>query len=262
VSALTAIVLLVVAACLWIARLVVTQVLTREFDWWAPRLANRIARVAARAAPGKHRTVLRGTWLAELEAEQVSGKTRVLLATGFVRAAARMRWARRPRLSTFISLVAEMCGWLHQPRTQTVLPTERQHVVWGPGGVLTVRQGAAARLAALGGANASLAIAKDLGAKVAAIGAANASLAIAKDLGAKVAAIGAANASLVMTQDLAAKVAAIGGANASLAITQDLALKAAALGGANGYFRIAQHLAARVAAMGGANALLRVAGTA
>jgi hypothetical protein len=96
-SALGVIALLLVMAFLWVVGVVVTQVITREITWWAPRLEAVLADVAALMAPPKHRKKgLRHTWRAELGFDRAPGEIRVLMAASLMVAAIRM-WRRPPR---------------------------------------------------------------------------------------------------------------------------------------------------------------------
>jgi len=96
-SALATIGLLVVAAFVWVVGVVATQVITREVDWWAPRLEALLASVAALIAPPKHRRKgLRRQWRAELDFDRAPGETRVLMAAAFAVASIHM-WRRPPQ---------------------------------------------------------------------------------------------------------------------------------------------------------------------
>jgi hypothetical protein len=97
VSALAMIVLLLVGAIVWVIAEVVKQVITREVDWWAPRLEALLAGMAALVAPPKHRKKgLRQTWCAELGFDRAPGETRVLMAAALLVASVSM-WRRPPR---------------------------------------------------------------------------------------------------------------------------------------------------------------------
>jgi hypothetical protein len=99
-SALVVIALLLIGGIVWLVREVVkqviTQVLTNERDWWAPRLEAMLVRFAALFAPSRaDRKTLRDTWLTELDLDRMSGETRVLKAVDYLRASFNL-WRRLP----------------------------------------------------------------------------------------------------------------------------------------------------------------------
>jgi hypothetical protein len=96
-----------VSGVLGVLLLLVGTVLHKEYGWWAPRVAERVIRAAARLTPGAQRQVRRDEWLGELDQCRMASGGGLLLSLTLVRAGvqlrfravrAQLRWLRQPSL--------------------------------------------------------------------------------------------------------------------------------------------------------------------